>query len=246
MNSIDVDLANKIRKDILQGNLANNARITEAFLCEEHNVSRTPVRLALRLLEREGIIRKSSGRGYVVNEVTVEDIRQAVEVRGHLESLAARLMAERENDQEGLDLLAGAIEIIDQQLAFGQISDEIIRKIHAANVQFHSTILSYCGNAYVQFTCEKISHLPMLQPGSMMFDRRAVEEGRDVERNLLRLQMGNTQHQVIYESIERGESTRAEGMMREHSHTMLDYISMFEKRNLHLSLNELVSYSVSG
>ena len=63
-------------------------------LCETHNVSRTPVRLALRLLEREGIIHRCEGRGYRIESPTIADILQAVQVRGHLESLAARLMAQ--------------------------------------------------------------------------------------------------------------------------------------------------------
>ena len=95
MESIDTELAARIRQDIILGVFKGGERVSEAQLCESYDVSRTPVRLALRLLEREGVIRRGEGRGYRVQSPTVEDILQAVEVRGHLESLAARLFAQR-------------------------------------------------------------------------------------------------------------------------------------------------------
>lgn len=55
------------------------------------------VRLALRALEREGIFRRGEGRGCLAQSPTVENVLHAVEVRGHLESLAARLMAQNPN-----------------------------------------------------------------------------------------------------------------------------------------------------
>ncbi|MYA89230.1 MAG: GntR family transcriptional regulator, partial [Boseongicola sp. SB0662_bin_57] len=85
MESIDTELAARIRQDIILGSYSEGERLSEAQLCETHDVSRTPIRLALRLLEREGVIRRGEGRGYMVQSPTVEDILQAVEVRGHLE-----------------------------------------------------------------------------------------------------------------------------------------------------------------
>ena len=62
MDSIDTELANTIRQDIIEGTFEHGARITEAKLCDWHKVSRTPVRLALRRLEQEGMIRKGEGQ----------------------------------------------------------------------------------------------------------------------------------------------------------------------------------------
>ncbi|MEM7302626.1 MAG: GntR family transcriptional regulator [Pseudomonadota bacterium] len=246
MESIDVELANTIRQDIIDGTFDHGARITEASLCDSHKVSRTPVRLALRRLEQEGMIRKSEGRGYVVGEITVDDIRQAVLVRGHLESLAARLMAQSKRRQSDLDQMARAIDRIEALTDIGRLDDEIIRGMHAANVEFHSTVLEGCGNDYVKFTCNQISHLPMLAAGSMVFDRSALNGKKDIEKSILRLKIGNSQHRIIYEAIEQGDAVRAEGMMREHSNTMIEYIEVFERRNKKLTVRDLVSYSVQG
>ena len=243
MDSIETELATKIRDDIIMGVLQEGERLSETRLCEIYGVSRTPIRLALRLLERERIIRRSEGRGYKVFSPTVDDILQAVQVRGHLESLAARLMAQSETRTQHLPKMAQAIDSIDTILRAGEMDDGARSDAQAANKVFHTTILQACGNSYVGFTCQQISHLPMLEAGSMVFDRSAIEAPDQVQSGLFRLQLGNAQHQVIYEAIEKGDAVRAEGMMREHSHTMLDYIRTFERKDNSLALSDLIAYS---
>ena len=249
MESIDTEIASRIRHDIILGTYEPGERLSEAQLCETHNVSRTPVRLALRLLEREGIVRRGEGRGYLVQSPTVEDILQAVEVRGHLESLAARLMAQSQQRSSFLPEMATAIEKIDAAISslsqIGKLDDAVTRQAQSANTEFHATILAACGNDYVGYTCEQISHLPMLAVGSMVFDRTVSDTPDHFERGIFRLRMGNAQHRVIYEAIEKGDPVRAEGMMREHSHTMIEYIQTFEKMDGNLTVADLIAYSAS-
>ena len=122
----------------------------------------------------------------------------------------------------------------------------MIWDMQAANFLFHTAILEGCGNSYVKFTCRQISHLPMLEPGSMVFDRDSINGKQDQEKTILRLKIGNSQHQIIYEAIKQGDPVRAESMMREHSNTMIEYIETFERRNTKLTVSDLVSYSVQG
>lgn len=243
MESIDTELASRIRSDIIQGAYEKDERLSEARLCETHSVSRTPVRLALRLLEQEGFVRRGEGRGYLVQSPTVADILQAVQVRGHLESLAARLMALSPDRNKYLPDMARAIEKIETFTRAGKLDDVVIRQAQAANKIFHSAILDGCGNEFIGYTCKKISHLPMLASGSMVFDRTANDTPEQVERAMFRLRIGNAQHQVIYDTIESGDPVRAEGMMSEHSHTMIEYIQTFERRDSSLSVADLVAYS---
>ncbi|XYK79015.1 MAG: GntR family transcriptional regulator [Labrenzia sp.] len=250
MESIDTELATRIRDDIIRGAYPEKTRLSEVQLCKTHSVSRTPVRLALRLLEREGLVSRGEGRGYIVQSPNVADILQAVQVRGHLESLAARLMAQEEDRKNHLPNMVRAIETIDTSISslrrLGRLDDKVIREAQAANKLFHTTILAACGNDYIGYTCEQISHLPMLAVGSMVFDRTADETPDHFERGMFRLQFGNAQHQVICEAVEKGDPVRAEGMMREHSHTMIEYIQTFEKRNDSLTVADLVAYSAIG
>ena len=243
MESIDTELATRIRNDIVLGTYGEGERLSEAQLCDTHKVSRTPIRLALRMLEREGLIRRSEGRGYFVNSPTVNDIMQAVQVRGHLESLAARLMAQSPSKDNVLIRLESAIDEIDRLIDLGQLDDQTLRDLQNQNALFHNTILDGCGNDFVSFTCNRISHLPMLEVGSMVFDRTVLSTSDGVERSLFRLKLGNSQHKVIFEAIQKGDAVRAEGVMREHSNTMVEYIEVFEKRSDDLTITDLISYT---
>ncbi|MEM6939348.1 MAG: GntR family transcriptional regulator [Pseudomonadota bacterium] len=245
MDSIDTELAARIRADIIHGVYTENERISEAQLCETHQVSRTPVRLALRILEREGIIIRGEGRGYRIQNVTIADIRQAVQVRGHLESLGARLMATAPQKTRFLPQMGDAIQAIGELIDRGRLDEPTIRQMQAANELFHTSILKGCGNNYVAFTCQQISHLPMLSAGSMAFDRAVFGSPDKLENGLFRLRIGNAQHKVIHDAISNGDAARAEGMMREHSHTMIDYIETFEKRDGALTVSDLVSYAAA-
>jgi len=243
MESIDTQLAAKIRRDIIVGNYAESKRLSETQLCDIHNVSRTPVRLALRMLENEGMIRRSEGRGYFVNIPSVADILNAVLVRGHLESLAARLMAQSPERHDTMPTLEAAIDEIDRLIDRKELNDPTLRLMQKQNAIIHKTILSGCGNDYVGFTCDRISHLPMLEAGSMVFDTQVLSTKDGVDRSLFRLKLGNSQHKIICEAIQSGDAVRAEGMMREHSNTMIEYIQVFEKRNEELTISDLIGYS---
>jgi len=78
-----------------------------------------------------------------------------------------------------------------------------------------------------------------------VFDRAVLDSPEKLENGLFRLRIGNAQHKVIYDAIACGDAARAEGMMREHSHTMIDYIETFEKRDGSLTVSDLVSYSAA-
>jgi GntR family transcriptional regulator of vanillate catabolism len=243
MDSIDSELAVRIRNDIVLGVYPENERLSEAKLCDTHSVSRTPVRMALRLLEQEGLVRRSDGRGYRVNTPKVDDILKAVAVRGHLESLAARLMAQQSDRGSRLSGMKAAIDEIERLLDTGKLDDATLMQMQQQNARFHQTILDGCGNDYVGFTCARISHLPMLEVGSMMFDRQVMSSPEGLERTMFRLRLGNSQHRVISEAIASGDAVRAEGMMREHSNIMVEYIKVFEKRNEELTIKDLIGYS---
>ena len=77
----------------------------------------------------------------------------------------------------------------------------------------------------------------------MVFDQQVLSTQEGIERSLFRLRLGNSQHKVIFEAIQSGDAVRAEGVMREHSNTMVEYIKVFEKRNDELTIKDLIGYS---
>jgi len=86
--------------------------------------------------------------------------------------------------------------------------------------------------------------MPMLEVGAMVFDRQVLSTKEGKERSNFRLKLGNSQHKVIFEAIQKGDAVRAEGVMREHSNTMIEYIQVFEKRTKEeLTIKDLIDYS---
>ena len=88
---------NQIREMIVHGRLAPGSRIVEADLTERLGVSRTPVRAALHLLQKEGYVLATAAGSrkarLAIAPLTKEDARELYAIVGHLEGLAARSTA---------------------------------------------------------------------------------------------------------------------------------------------------------
>lgn len=93
-----------LRQAILQGRFKPGERLTESGLAKIFDVSRNPIREALRALEVEGFIEKHPRRGARVRLLTDEEAAEIVEVRAELEGINARNAAKRRNDQNRQEL----------------------------------------------------------------------------------------------------------------------------------------------
>ena len=89
------EIADRIRARIMSGEFAIGEPLRQAALAAEFEVSRTPVREALRQLQNGGLIEVLPNRGAVVRVPTPWEVRQAYEVRAELEGMAARRAATR-------------------------------------------------------------------------------------------------------------------------------------------------------
>ena len=85
----------RITAAMLSGAIAPGARLVMDALADELEISRTPVRDALRRLEQEGLVEPAGRRGFVVREIDAEEIRQTYTAREAIEGYAARLAARR-------------------------------------------------------------------------------------------------------------------------------------------------------
>lgn len=84
-----------IRRRIIQAELEPGAPLSENQLAAALGISRTPIRESLQMLEREGLVRVIPQRGAYVAELSTQDIFEIYQIREQLESLAARIAAER-------------------------------------------------------------------------------------------------------------------------------------------------------
>src|SRR5450631_2027780 len=87
-----------LREMLLEGHFQPGERIREVPLAAELGVSRIPLRLVLERLAHEGLLAELPTRGFVVQRFSTADIYEAIELRGLLEGMAARLAAERLQD----------------------------------------------------------------------------------------------------------------------------------------------------
>ncbi len=85
------DLCTSIRMEIVSRNFPPGMKLSEQILCNRWNVSRTPIREALRHLESEGFISSSKHKGFVVTSVSMHDVEQIYTIMMNLDSLAGRL-----------------------------------------------------------------------------------------------------------------------------------------------------------
>lgn len=105
-------VAAQIRDMIIQDRIQPGERIRERPLAETLNVSRTPLREALKLLEREKLIELRPNRGAVVTDPPADEIRGLLEVLGALEGLAGQLAAMQGTDQQIAEIRALHYEML--------------------------------------------------------------------------------------------------------------------------------------
>ena len=198
-----------IRDLILTEKLAPGERVSELAMVDALGVSRTPVRAALTKLENEGLLSQIPSGGYEVRRFTDADIRDAIELRGTLEGLAARRAAENGVERNLLVEMQDVIARIDLTLANHpkvNFSDYV-----ELNQKFHSLIMESSGSQVIREEYDRVLSLPFASPSAFAVAQSIVPQSLDV------LIVAQYQHRSIVEAIEQREGARAEAIMREHA-----------------------------
>src|SRR5258708_4545861 len=89
--SLHADIVSQLRDFIVEGHLAPGSHIPERELCEKFDISRTPLREALKVIAAEGLIELLPNRGARVREFSEADIRNLFELISGLDFVAGRL-----------------------------------------------------------------------------------------------------------------------------------------------------------
>lgn len=144
--SLHDQIVDRIRDMIIEGNLEPGTRIDEVGLAEQLGVSRTPFREALRTLAAEGLIVTRRARGSVVRKFSSDDVRQMLELLGHIELLAGQLVCERASEEQVAKLLALHGQIVDRWKARDRMA------YYKLNQEFHGLLARCSGNAVLAET----------------------------------------------------------------------------------------------
>lgn len=150
--SLPEQIAERIGNAIIRGGYEPGARIQEQDLADQFHVSRGPVREALRILERDGLVQINARRGAQVTQLDVDEVNDLFEVRISLIGLAARLAAERRDPQltarlrAGIERLAGIAKNTD--------ADAYASAVYRQNIM----LAEGSGNRFVHRMVASLSH----------------------------------------------------------------------------------------
>lgn len=103
-NSLHDTLVAYLRDMVLNGELRPGDKVPEQALCERFDVSRTPLREALKVLAAEGVLRLQMNRGAVVAETTKEEIEEIFPIMAALEGVAGKMACEHATDAQIAEL----------------------------------------------------------------------------------------------------------------------------------------------
>lgn len=201
----------RLREMILAGELPAGARIAELAIVEKLGVSRTPIRAALMRLEQEGLLQALPSGGYAVRTFSERDVSDAIELRGTVEGLAARLAAERGVAPVVLSEAKECLGRIDAVLARPALDDEAFSHYVELNGRFHRLLSEMAGSAVIGRELERVVNLPFASPSGFVVVQANSPQARDM------LVVAQDQHRQVLDAIERREGARAEAIMREHS-----------------------------
>ena len=191
------ELRLQLADEIVRGVLAPGSALDETDIARRFNVSRTPVREALRQLAASGLIDARAHRGAVVARPSLERLTGMFEAMAELEALCAGLAAERMSPAERHRLEAVHEEL--RVLSYAGNPD----RFHEVNERFHNAIYAGSQNGY-------IAEITLATRVRVQPFRRAQF------RNLGRLAKSHAEHDRVVVAIMRGDKAGAASAMRAH------------------------------
>ena len=208
----------ELKRQILVGEIAPGTRMMEVELAEDMGVSRTPVREAIRKLEKEGLVTIEPRRGAYASDISIKDMVDVLEVRQMLEGMAASMAAQKVTEEEKIDFVE-ANSAYKNAVKKGNI-EEIIRY----DELFHQLIVSYSGNKTLNQLLSQVQELA-LRFRYIYYDDFSRYENMPVE------------HEEIEEAIISGDTQKAKVVAEEHVERLKKFV-IDEGKNLFQNTKE--------
>lgn len=202
----------ELKHKILTGEIVSQTRLMEIDLSEKMNVSRTPIREAIKRLANDGLVKVEPRRGAYVANISIKDMLDVFEVREDMEGFVAQLAAQRINDEEREELRAIATEY---EKAIEKAEDK--EKIIALDEKFHQFIVKCSGN-------ETLSELvKYVQELSLRFRYLYYEDFSLYEATA-------DQHNRIMEAINAGREDEARKEAHAHVKALKEFVFTLGKK----------------
>lgn len=163
-------------------------------------------------LAEEGLLERNATVGYTVREFTLRDIEEAIELRGTIEGVAARLAAERGAEPHQLVALSEIVHNLTELLDDLSIPNEtMIERYFELNGLFHDKLRGLCDSFVIEHLYSRLEGIPFASPNAFVIAQSHYEQSRLV------LKIGNTQHHAIIDAVKKRQGGRAEHVTREHA-----------------------------
>lgn len=201
--TISEEVYDYLRQELFAGRIEPGRWLREQEVAEALQVSRTPVREAIRRLAQEGLMVFSTNRGAQVRPISLTEAEEVYAIRDRLEGMAAGLAAKHATPLE----VAGLRE----QLAFISelAEDDFVGQIRADN-EFHLSIATLSGNELLADMVQRLN------------DR--VTRAKVITRDVNVTALARAQHLLIVDAIARADEVAAEEAMRRHVQTNLEIV----------------------
>ena len=199
-----LNVTEALRERLLQGEFDPGTRLQETWLAERMQVSRTPIREALRVLAKDGLLEYAPNRGYSVRHFSLDDIVSAFRVRSVLEGLGCRLIAERGMSNGLSKSLHATLQTGENLLQSGQLQRGEFDEWREMNKAFHLAILLETHNDLLVRFAKQSRNIPIVFNGSFRW------------YSLREFQRAHDHHQVIFDAMANQQPERADFMMQEH------------------------------
>ena len=193
----------RIRRAIVEGDYRPGERLVEQRVAEDLNLSRTPVREALRMLEAEGLVRIEPNRGAAVRLLSVDGINDLYELRARLESYAAELAAERATDGQRERLCVARDEFAAAAAKAVDGGRDEVRTVFQLNDVFPLTILEAARHEHLMHSLFRTVDHPLVFQSFRQYTSASMARSCEF-------------HALICQAVVDGEADRAGRMMHEH------------------------------
>jgi DNA-binding GntR family transcriptional regulator len=145
------EVVGRIRAMLLEGEIRPGARIPERELCDRLNISRTPLREALKVLAAEGLVQLLPNRGSRAAKLTDQDLRALFEVCQGLEALAGELACERISDARVAEIAAVHADMVRYH------RDGDLANYYRCNRFIHEAIVQAAANPVLETVYESVT-----------------------------------------------------------------------------------------
>lgn len=187
----------ELRTEIIEGALAPGTRLAARALAQRFGVSDIPVREAIWMLARDGLVENTPYAGARVRQFTRREIEESLAIRGHLESLALRLGSGR-LDADQVAEVERLLRLLDAALEAGDMVE-----YGRLNRLFHEAILVGCPNGLL---LELIGQLWDGQASYQMMFRFDPDQAH----------VSRQEHRLIADAVIGGDGERAATLILQH------------------------------